>query len=515
MKKYHIHLLGIVALLAAVAAGSDIRAATVNYPANQPLPVPEATGHYVVVISQSTARQPKWMKVANILRKKYQADLVIVPDNCVTDALKPLKRLQPRYIAFVAAPTEAGRAYVVAIHRMVRKIAPDPWTDAQWGIVTGYEASDAKRIASLTKPLVIQSAYSSTGPGLLTNMQTGFATAGGNAQKFWDKQKDQKTQLHKVSPDAAHDLARSFASIKPQLVETSGHASQHNWLLGYNIPGGGLFARKGQLYVFNTQRHVWPLKSEDPKVFLPAGSCLIGDIPGPDCMTTAWIHSGGVDQSFGYTVVTFYGYVGWGVNHYFNSAQTTLSQAFQFSNQALLYKLNTQFPQYANYMIPVDGYAFRRVNRTLAAVGSHDKDCLGLLWDRDTVAFYGDPAWQARIKPRPRAWKAVLTSTPGSDGVEHDSFTLTTTKAGKWANRPVIVPLPFSLSHVAHVKASGDLKPVVADDFILLPLKGPFAADTRVTVTFDAARVQLPQTSADNPAIRISKAPADRRQAKR
>ena len=28
------------------------------------------------------------------------------------------------------------------------------------------------------------------------------------------------------------------------------------------------------------------------------------------------------------------------------------------------------------------------------------KDDLGLHWDRDTLAFYGDPAWDARLCPR-------------------------------------------------------------------------------------------------------------------
>ena len=37
------------------------------------------------------------------------------------------------------------------------------------------------------------------------------------------------------------------------------------------------------------------------------------------------------------------------------------------------------------------------------------KDNLGLHWDRDTVAFYGDPAWEARLTPQPAHFTQKLS----------------------------------------------------------------------------------------------------------
>ncbi len=44
------------------------------------------------------------------------------------------------------------------------------------------------------------------------------------------------------------------------------------------------------------------------------------------------------------------------------------------------------------------------------------KSILGLLWDRDVVAFYGDPAWEARM-PQPAEalpWTSSQDALPGA-----------------------------------------------------------------------------------------------------
>ena len=60
------------------------------------------------------------------------------------------------YACFVAQPKEAGREFVVHVSRMTRRLDDDPYTDVVWGILTGYKADDALRIASLKEPLVVR-----------------------------------------------------------------------------------------------------------------------------------------------------------------------------------------------------------------------------------------------------------------------------------------------------------------------------------------------------------------------
>ena len=75
---------------------------------------------------------------------KYKAD--------VNQSLATLRALFPRYAAFVAQPEEAGREFVVKVHRLTRKLDDDPYTNVLWGIVTGYSAADALRIARARPP---------------------------------------------------------------------------------------------------------------------------------------------------------------------------------------------------------------------------------------------------------------------------------------------------------------------------------------------------------------------------
>jgi zinc protease len=47
------------------------------------------------------------------------------------------------------------------------------------------------------------------------------------------------------------------------------------------------------------------------------------------------------------------------------------------------------------------------------SAGLTKKDAKGLLHDRDVVAFYGDPAWEARMKPKENAWDQTFSEKDG------------------------------------------------------------------------------------------------------
>ena len=101
-------------------------------------------------------------------------------------------------------------------------------------------------------------------------------------------------------------------------------------------------------------------------------------------------------------------------------------------------------------------------------------DCRGLLWDRDTVAFYGDPAWEARLPSRPKAYGQklevqgdtyTLTITPQKGSM---SFEPVNTNGAQRGWRPIVQLLDRRIQNVAMISGD-DLEVVVADDFILVP----------------------------------------------
>ncbi len=97
-----------------------------------------------------------------------------------------------------------------------------------------------------------------------------------------------------------------------------------------------------------------------------------------------------------------------------------------------------------------------------------------MLYDRDVVAFYGDPAWEARMAERPKAYEQKLD-------IDGDTYTLTITgnrgaKSFSPVNengaqrgwRPIVQFLPQRVKDVKIID-DGGLNAVVADDFILVP----------------------------------------------
>jgi zinc protease len=454
-------------------------------------PAPETV--YAVVVREATAADSGWAAVVEALVAKHRARVVRYATDVAT-AVPELAALRPDLIAFVARPEEAGRDFVVKVHRLTRRLDDDPYTDARWGIVTGYEAADALRIARRAEALRIRRGASGAGVGSLGSLPDGFASSEGARNDFWVR-KDGKTAQQKVEPDTARSLADGFNTLAPQVFFTSGHATEKDWQIGYGFPGGQFRCERGQLFALTTRNERIDILSPEPKVYLPMGNCLIGHIPGPDCMAAAWMHSGGVHQMFGYTAVTWYGYMGWGTAELFGTGRLSLAEAFFFNNQALLHQLLTRFPDKA--AVEFDAYGESSINEQVVKHGlvrkgpdgrpGVDKDLAGLLWDRDVVAFYGDPAWEARMPETEAAWRAGFE--PAGPG--RTAFTVTTLRDGQWPSRPLAAWLPERLE-APTVGAGADLKPVVTDSFLLLPRSGTFKAGETLRVVIEGRRLARP-----------------------
>ena len=397
---------------------------------------------YAVVVSEATYADPSWKEVADVLKDKHDGTIIRY-EHDVAEALEGMKELFPDYTCFVCRPQEAGRKFVADAHVLTRKLDEDPYGDTIWGIITGYEVADALRIAKQSEPLVVRRALSPTVGAQLDGYEEGLMFNELEAKVMWQKAKGGKQIQGWCPTDTTRIIADALAEYEPDIYITSGHATERNWMIGFSYRNGFFKCSEGQWYAEDTKKNRFDINSPNPKVFMGIGNCLIGHIPDRECMALAMMHTGGFYQFVGYTIPTGYGYGGWGVKDYFSELQAgrfTLSQANYVNNQALVFELES------------------RGQNTDGSRGS------GLRGDRDVVVMYGDPAWQAKMTERELAWSQKLTEKDGTY-----TFTITANERGDWDNRPLVHLLPHRIKDIEIVDGK-DLKPVITDNFILVPL---------------------------------------------
>jgi len=431
---------------------------------------------YAIVVSRATQANPEWRRVVQVLREKHQG-AVIAFDASVEEALPKLRELLPRYACFVAAPDEVTRRFVAQVHRLTCQLDDDPYPDCFWGILTGYDAANALRLAEHQEPLTVRKVAGSTEISLdmceegrwYSELKAGL----------WTKKEKGDEPMGLAGPsDTTETLVKALTEYQADLFVTSGHATEHDWQIGYGYRNGQFRCENGVLYGLDTQGKRIPLRSPNPKVYLPVGNCLMGHIDGTNSMALAYLNSGGVYQMAGYTVVTWYGYAGWGCLDYFleQPGRYTFAEAFLANQVALINRLQMYFPDLVSAELDANGQTRSPIRVTEAArlAGLTANDARGLLYDRDTLAFYGDPAWAARMADHPKAWDQTLTETNGTWTFEikpnrgERTFTPINLNGSQRGGRPIIQFLPCRLKD-ARVIEGADLKPVVTDNFILVP----------------------------------------------
>jgi len=250
--------------------------------------------------------------------------------------------------------------------------------------------------------------------------------------------------------DTTAALAARLSDGLTDLFVTSGHATERGWQIGYAYDNGLFRSGAGKLQGVDTAGLKIRIDSTNPKVWLPVGNCLAGHIDGPDALALAFMNSAGVRQMAGYTVPTWFGYAGWGLLDYFveQPGRFTLCEAFHANGHSLVHRLES---------------------------GVAPRDEKGLAFDRDVVAFYGDPAWEARMASGKLQFDQTLTEQDGvvtltitpRDGPR--SFTPVNTNGSQRGGRPIVAFLPQRLADV-EIVAGGEWQPVVTDTFVLVPL---------------------------------------------
>jgi zinc protease len=405
-------------------------------------------GGYVVVVSSATFAKADWRKVADALTAKHGA-IVCQYKTSPSETLPALKKHFPKYACFLATPGEAGRKFVAEVHQLTRKLDDDPYTDLLWGILTGYDAANALGIAKYAAPLTIKRVASGTDVALEMCAE-GLWYCELKQHRMVRKRPGGKPAEEKGPADTTQALVDTLNVYKAQLFVTSGHATERDWQIGFRYRNGSFRCKDGGLYGQDTKRRRIDIKSPNAKVYLAVGNCLMGHINSPDAMALAWMNSAGVTQMVGYTVPTWFGYAGWGCLDYFveQPGRYTMTEAFFANHHALVHKLS----------------------------GASGREAKGLKFDRDVVAFYGDPAWEARMAPAPNAWEQKLTEDKG-----RFTFTITPKRGAKTFEpiningsqrgyRPIVAYLPYRI-RIKDVKIieGADLKPMITDNFLLIP----------------------------------------------
>ena len=437
-------------------------------------------GGYCAVVSRAAHGDPEWRSVVDALVAKHQAK-VLVYERSVEESLAGLRRESPRYACFVARPTEATREFVAKVNRLTRRLDDDPYTDAIWGILTGYDAACALRIARHRQPLVIHRVAAGTEVEL-SLCDEGVWYCELNQGKMVRKLPGGKPEQSTGPPDTTKALVDALGAYGAELFVTSGHATERDWQIGYRYRNGQFRSAAGELFGVDTRGERLAIRSDNPKVYLPVGNCLMGHVDGPDAMALAFMNRAGVYQMIGYTVLTWYGYGGWGLLDYFleQPGRFTLAEAFFANQQALLHRLETHFPGAADAEPGADpGKARAELSPRARAAGLTPSDARGLLYDRDAVAFYGDPAWEARMAPGPLAWEQSLTHNDGVFRFEvrplrgAGTFKPINTNGSQRGGRPIVQLLPHRIrAGSVRILEGGDPEPLIADDFLLVPNPG-------------------------------------------
>lgn len=402
---------------------------------------------YVVVVEKAVGKD--WHSVAQALAKKHSAGMLEYNRRDGLEKLLPaLKKLKPRYVCFVVPPELAGRGFVRDVHRLMRRIDNDRYGDAIWGIITGYSPEDAMKVVRAPLKRTVSSvATSMGGDKFLDGWQSGFASDERTSANFWMKRRGGNAGKISTGGNIAKTLADAFNSMPVDYFATSGHASERNWQIIYNKNEGFLSHTRTGGLVFTDPRKkgTYPLMSASLKVYIGAGNCLIGHIDRRSCMATAWMHTAGVEEFAGYTVPSWYGFMGWGVKGLFESGRYSLAEACYLENQRLLWA------------------------KTRAKGGMHAK---GLEYDSDVFVYYGDPAQRIMFPQDRTPYRTVVKQD--KVGVEFTQDCVMPAMNDVKGARPVVALLVEPPAGDTLFDASGRKveHAAVSEKFLFIPMPG-------------------------------------------
>jgi len=326
---------------------------------------------YAVVVSSAAYSDATWRSVADSLVRKHAqhgtARLVFWTSS-VNESADSLKVLMPDYIGFVARPaTECNTAFVVAASKLCRVLDIDPYGDAVWGIITGYEAADALRAisASLEVKTVLSASgnlsyeppirrfYQAVGMTCDSYTKTDYLFSG-SAGKIYTENKRPQNESDRIKLVAAW-LNSSNLSITAggqgtisgpvDCIITGGHGNINTWQCHYPEAGneGYMTSSQGQLAGAPFSGSAIPIAAVTPKVYWCASNCLMGNPDNKNNVVYAAFHSGNAVQMFGFMNNASAGdeFMAWGTYDRVtkSAGSITLPQGFFLSNNNAQFEL--------------------------------------------------------------------------------------------------------------------------------------------------------------------------------
>ena len=389
--------------------------------------------NYAVVISENAYADASWKAVADSLVKKHAAHglaKLFTWSPSVTSCKNALTEFQPDYIGYIARPvTECNTAFIVAVSRLSRELDDDPYGDAVWGIITGYEAADALRAISesLTVKTVlaasnnlsyeppIQRFYQGIGMTCDSYTKTDYLFPGKAGKVYTENKRPQGVtdRINLVGPwlDAASlrvEVAGQGTIEGPvDCFITGGHGNVNVWQCHYSDAGteGYMHSMSGNLLGAPYSGNSFQINAATPKIFWCASNCLMGNPDSKDNIVYAAFHSGHAVQMFGFVNNASGGdeFMAWGVydrvtkfaGHY------TLPEGFYYANNLAQFELQHSTGQMTTSLVNLF---------------------------MDSTVFYGDPAAEVHFYDpgdTAKAYRESLTYENNNDGTADFTYAVT------------------------------------------------------------------------------------------
>ncbi|MFA4906670.1 MAG: T9SS type A sorting domain-containing protein [archaeon] len=414
---------------------------------------------YAVVIKQSTYYNPVWKAVADTVKVRYQGRLFIWK-NTLDEVRNDIALYHPSYIGFVCELATASPDFIQnSVWPFVRGIDDDVYTDAVWGIITGYNSGDALKLVTGPVGFEVKTVLGGTASCDVAYYTQGIGTSESTCGLYYVKHPDSLEITTKT--DGLTDRTEWLVTMINNGIDifnydpvdifyTSGHGNVNLWQLHYPTVEPEGFFRSGDGKVFGdpyTGDNIY-IKSNHPKIYFGLGNCYIGKIDDGGCMAPSWIHSGGAYQYTGYVVPE-------GSNSYQHGGI-----------KAYFYKVARNNTWAESYFLANIALQFDIINGTPGADPS----------DLNGSALYGDPGMQVKMSTegiyKQPLFKNELTINKGT---EKDTVTYKITMnregnpgfTGKWGDRHPATILPFRTERIEIINTDA-MTVVIKDNFALM-----------------------------------------------
>src|SRR5262249_21226394 len=176
-----------------------------------------------------------------------------------------------RYVCFGCPPTENFPDFALVANKFCRTLDDDPYVDAIWGILTGFDEEHALELAK-SEPVVIRRAFTKTLGAWLNWVPEGDYVTEWTRDRgeLGVKKTGEDFAVKPGGPPSTADAAgyahKPLSDEKFDLIMGSGHGGHHNWML--MSPSGRVYltAKDGKPPVPAPDVDL-PLAASRPKVY--------------------------------------------------------------------------------------------------------------------------------------------------------------------------------------------------------------------------------------------------------